>query len=109
MGVGATRFGISITVFSIGSGGTVDYIVVFEMEGGWTCLAEIWLEEESSDIRLVTGLLIRSWSVIRENFMLNRSTILADDVTSLRQMYPCLANAGHPTSWWNYSFGGSSG
>ena len=41
MGVGATRFGISITVFSIGSGGTVDYIVVFDIEGGWTCLADI--------------------------------------------------------------------
>ena len=56
VGVGATRFGIRRKVFSMGVGGTVESIVVFEMEGEWTCLAEIWSEEESSDTRLATGL-----------------------------------------------------
>ena len=45
MGVGSTRFGVRRTIFSIGAVGTVDSIVVFEIEGGWTCLSEIWLEE----------------------------------------------------------------
>ena len=54
MGVGATRFGIRRTVFYMGAGGTVEYIVVFEMKGEWMCLAEIWSEEDSSDIRLST-------------------------------------------------------
>ena len=54
---------------------------MFGIEGGWTCLAEIWLDEKSSDIRLATGLLTRSWSVFRKNLVLNRSTILADAVT----------------------------
>ena len=35
----------------------MESIVVFEIEGEWTYLAEIWLEEESSDIRLVIGFL----------------------------------------------------
>ena len=56
VGVGETRFGIRRTVFAMGDGGTVESIFVFEMEGEWTCLAEIWSEEESSDIRLATGL-----------------------------------------------------
>ena len=42
VGVGAARFVIRRTVWSSESGGTVEYIVVFKMEGGWTCLAEIW-------------------------------------------------------------------
>ena len=33
VGVMATWFGIRRTLFSMGAGGTVDYIVVFEMEG----------------------------------------------------------------------------
>ena len=33
VGVGATRFGIRITVFTMGVDGTVESIVVFEMEG----------------------------------------------------------------------------
>ena len=56
VGVGATWFGIRRTLFDMGAGGTVESIVVFEMEGKWTRLAEIWSEEESSDIRLSTRL-----------------------------------------------------
>ena len=59
VGVGAARFGTSRTIFSMGSGGTVESIVEFEMEGEWTCRVEIWSEEESSDIRLATGLFTR--------------------------------------------------
>ena len=36
VGFGATRFGIRITPFAIGAGGTVESIVQFEMEGEWT-------------------------------------------------------------------------
>ena len=50
MGVGATRFGISRTVFAMGAGGTVESISVFEMEGGCTRLTETCLEEDSSVI-----------------------------------------------------------
>ena len=64
MGVGATRFGISKLIFAMGYGDTVESIVVFEMKGEWTCLAEIWSEEESSDIRLETGLFAQAWSVV---------------------------------------------
>ena len=70
----------------MGAGGTVESIVVFEMEGEWTRLAETWSEEESSDTRLATGLFARAWSVILGNLVLNRSTILANAVTSFRQM-----------------------
>ena len=59
---------------------------MFGIEGGWTCLAEIWLDKESSDTHLATGLLTRVWSVIRGNLVLNRSTILANDVTSFCHM-----------------------
>ena len=45
MGVGAARLGIRRTELFIEAGGTVESIVVFEMEGGWTCLAEIWSDE----------------------------------------------------------------
>ena len=86
VGVGETWFGIRRAVFDMGYGGTVESIVLFEMEGEWTCLADIWSEEDSSDIRLATGLFDRAWSVIRGKFVLNRSTILSDAVTSFRQM-----------------------
>ena len=109
VGVGVVRLGIRRTVLAIGAGGTVESIVVFEMEGGWSCLAWIWLDEESSNTRLAAGLLTRPWSVIRGNLVLDRSIILANAVTSFRHMYPCLAKDGHPTSWWNFSFGESSG
>ena len=33
VGVGAARFDIRITIFAMRAGGTVEYIVVFEMEG----------------------------------------------------------------------------
>ena len=46
VGAGAARFVIRRTVWSSESGGTVEYIVVFKMEGGWTCMDEIWLDEE---------------------------------------------------------------
>ena len=45
MGVGATRFGIRRTIFAMGAGGTVEYMVNFEMKGGWTCLSDTWLKE----------------------------------------------------------------
>ena len=109
VGVGAARFGIRRTVLAIGYGGTVESIVVFEIEGEWTCLVEMWLGEESSDTCLATGLLTRAWYVIRWNLVLNRSTILSEAVTSFQQMYPCLANAGHPNYWWNFGFRESSG
>ena len=35
----------------------MESIVVFDMEGEWTCLAEIWSDEESSDTLLAAGLL----------------------------------------------------
>ena len=56
VGVGATQFGISRTIFSMGAGDTVESIVEFEMEGEWTRIAKTWSEEESSDIGLETGL-----------------------------------------------------
>ena len=86
VGVGAARFGIMRNVLSIEAGGTVESIFVFEMEGEWTCLAEIWSGEESSDTRLEIGLLTRAWYVFQGNLMLNLSTILVDEVTSFRHM-----------------------
>ena len=65
VGVGAARFDIRRTVLDIGADGIVDSIVVFEMEGGLTCLVEIWSDKELSDTCLATGLLTRAWSVIR--------------------------------------------
>ena len=70
----------------MGDGVTVESIVEFEMEGGWAHIAEIWSEEESSDIRLATGLFARAWSVILGNLVLNQSTTSADALISLRQM-----------------------
>ena len=46
MGVGATWFGIRRTLFAMGAGGTVESIVLFEMEGECTRLSETWSEEE---------------------------------------------------------------
>ena len=86
MGVGAARFGIRRTPLSIKSGGTVDSIVLFQMEGKWTCLAEIWLDEDSSDTPLAAGLLTLAWHVLRGNLVLNLSTILTNAVTSLQNM-----------------------
>ena len=40
VGIGATRFGIMRTVFSMGTGGIMESSVEFEMEGGCTRLAE---------------------------------------------------------------------
>ena len=56
VGVWATRFGIRRKLFAMADGGTLESIVVFEMEGEWTHLAETWSEEESSNIHLATGL-----------------------------------------------------
>ena len=86
MGVGAARFGIRRTALSIEAGDTVEYIVVFEMEGEWTCMAEIWSDEESSDTLLAAGLWDLAWSVFRGNLVLNLSRILANVVTSFRNM-----------------------
>ena len=47
--VGEAQLGIRRTALFIEACGTVDSIVVFEMEGEWTCLAEIWSDEESSE------------------------------------------------------------
>ena len=71
MGVGATQFGIRIIVFDMGAGGTVESIVVFEIDGEWTRLAETWSEEESYDIRLATGLFSRACYIILGNLVLN--------------------------------------
>ena len=57
MGAGAERFGIRRTSLSIEDGVTVESIVVFGSEGEWTCMAEIWSDEESSDTRLAAGFL----------------------------------------------------
>ena len=86
MGVRATRFGIRRTLLSMGDGGTIESIVVFEMEGECMHIAKTWSEGESSDIRLVTGLFAREWYFIMGNLVLNRFTTLADAVTSFRQM-----------------------
>ena len=45
MGVGAAQFDIRITAFSIEACGTVDSIVVFDIEWECTYLAEIWSDE----------------------------------------------------------------
>ena len=86
MGVGAARFGIRRTALFIEAGGTVEYIVVFEVKGECTCLAEIWFDEDLSDTSLAAGLLNRAWSVFRGNLVLKLYTILDDAVTSLRHM-----------------------
>ena len=70
----------------MGYGGTVESIVEFEMEGGWTCLAETWLEDESSDIRLATGLFDRAWSFILGDLVLKRSTTFSNAVIFFWQM-----------------------
>ena len=86
VGVRAAQFGIRRTPLSIKAGGTVDSIVLFQMEGKWTCLAEIWLDEDSSDTPLAAGLLTLAWHVLRGNLVLNLSTILTNAVMSLRNM-----------------------
>ena len=63
----------------------------------------------SSEACFAPVLLGQDLSVILGGFLLNWSTIVADAVTSFRQMYPCLDKAGHPTSWWNLSLRESSG
>ena len=40
VGVGATRFGISRTVFAMGAGGTVESSVEFDIEGEWTRIVD---------------------------------------------------------------------
>ena len=79
------------------------------IDGEWTRLAETWSDAMSSETRFAPVLLGRDWSVIVGNFLLNWLTIVADAVTSFRQMYPYLDKSGHPTSWWNFSLGESSG
>ena len=64
----------------------MESIIVFEMEGEWSCLAKIWSDEELSKTCLETGLLTQDWSIIRLNLVLNLSTILANAVTSLRHI-----------------------
>ena len=86
VGVGTERFGTRRTGLSIEADVNVESIIVFEMEGEWTCLAELWSGEESSDTRLAVGLLTRAWSVFRGNLVLNLSMILTDAVTSFRHM-----------------------
>ena len=78
--------GIRRNALSIEAGGTVESIVVFEMEGGWTCLDQIWSDEELSDTIFAAGLWTLAWSVLRGNLVLKLSTILADAVTSFRHM-----------------------
>ena len=40
VGIGATRFGISRTVFAMGAGGTVESSVEFDIEGEWTRIVD---------------------------------------------------------------------
>ena len=105
VGIGATRFGIRRTFFSMGSVGTVESSVEFEIEGGCTRLAETLPEEELSDTRFATGLLFWSWYVILGDLLLNISNTFADAVTSSRKMQPWLARAGYLTSWRNLILG----
>ena len=48
---------------SIEDGGTVESIFVFDMEKEWTCIVEIWLDEESSETLLAVGLWNLAWYV----------------------------------------------
>ena len=57
--IGTTWLGIRRTFFSVGSGGTVESSVEFEIEGGCTRLAETWSEDEFLDTLFATGLLVR--------------------------------------------------
>ena len=41
----------------MGSGGTVESSVEFEIEGEWTLLSDTWLENNSSDTLFSIGLL----------------------------------------------------
>ena len=43
----------------MGAGGTLELSVEFEIEGEWTCLAETWSKDRSSDNRFATGFLVR--------------------------------------------------
>ena len=93
-------------MYSTGRGGG-DYVV--GMEGECTRLGEAVSNPVSSEARLAPGLVGRGWSEVLGNFLLNLSIIVANAVTPLRQMYPCFAKAGHPTSWCNLRWWGSSG
>ena len=56
VGIVAAPFGIRRTGLYIESGGTVESMFVCDMEGGWTCLANILSDEESSATFLAAGL-----------------------------------------------------
>ena len=43
------------------------------------------------------------------NFLLKLSSMVAASVTSFLKTYPFLSKTGHPTSWWNFRHGESSG
>ena len=75
VGSGAAQLGIRRTELFIKFGGIVESIVVFEMEGEWTCLAEILSDEESSETLLEAGLRDLAGSVLRGNLVLNLSKI----------------------------------
>ena len=60
---GAGRLGIRRTELFIEAGGIVDSIVVLDMEGEWTCLAKILLDEESSETLFAAGLSTLAGSV----------------------------------------------
>ena len=56
VGIGATWFGISRTLFVMGAGGTVESSVEFDIEGEWTRLAETWSEDKLSGTLFANGL-----------------------------------------------------
>ena len=58
VGIGATWFGINITLFLMGAGVTVESSVEFEIEGEWTRLEETWSEDKLLDTIFTTGLLV---------------------------------------------------
>ena len=86
VGIGAILFGISRTLSAMGAGGTVESSVDFEIEGEWNRLAETWSEDKSWDTIFDTDLLVRDWSVILRNLLLNLLTNFADAVTSFWHM-----------------------
>ena len=59
MGIGAAWFGISRRLFSIGDGGTMISVGVFDIEGGWNRLLDTWLEARSLDTLFATGFLVQ--------------------------------------------------
>ena len=96
---------LAVKFIKLGGGWGGDSVV--GMDGECTCLAEAVSDPVSSEARLAS--VWRGWYGVLGGFLLDFLTIVANAVTSFRQMWPCFSKAGHPTSWWNLRRGGSSG